>query len=81
MYVGKMSDVVGKATRPVQLGYCWIRLSMTIGWAIIPILHFVDVVIGTGHVASIVILYTAADAINLITLSLIYIAVAGKERY
>jgi hypothetical protein len=54
---------------------------MTIGWAIIPILHFVDVVIGTGHVAPIVILYTVADAVNLITLSLIYIAVSGKERY
>ena len=54
---------------------------MSLGWAIIPILHFVDVVIGTGHVASIVILYTVADAINLIVLSLIYLAVAGKERY
>jgi sensory rhodopsin len=81
MYFGKMSETVRKATRPVQLGYFWIRLIMTIGWAIIPILHFVDVVIGTGHVAPIVILYTVADAVNLITLSLIYIAVSGKERY
>jgi sensory rhodopsin len=81
MYFGKMSEVVRKASRPVRLGYFWIRLIMTLGWAIIPILHFVDVVIGTGHVAPIVILYTAADAVNLIILSLIYIAVAGKERY
>ena len=81
MYFGKMSDVVRKATRPVRLGYFWIRLIMTLGWAIIPILHFVDVVIGTGHAAPIVILYTVADVVNLIVLSLIYLAVAGKERY
>lgn len=81
MYFGKMSEVVRKATRPIRLGYFWIRLIMTLGWAVIPILHFVDVVIGTGHVAAIVILYTVSDAVNLIALSLIYPAVAGKERY
>jgi sensory rhodopsin len=54
---------------------------MTIGWAVIPILHFVDVVIGAGHGPVIVTLYTIADLVNLIALALIYLAVAGKERY
>ncbi len=81
MYFGKMADAVRKASRPIRLGYFWIRLIMTIGWAIIPILHFVDVVIGVGHGPVIATLYTLADFVNLITLALIHLGVAGKEHY
>lgn len=81
LYFGRMAEVVRKATRPIRLGYFWIRLIMTIGWAIIPILHFVDVVIGVGHGPAVVTLYTIADFMNIIALSLIYLAVAGKERF
>src|SRR6516165_5944738 len=81
LYFGRMADVMRKASRPMQIGYFWIRLIMTVGWAIVPILHFVDVVIGVGHGPVIVTLYTIADLVNLIALALIYLAVAGKERY
>jgi|SRR5882724_10490129 len=81
MYFGAMADAVRKGKRPVRLGYFWIRLIMTIGWAIYPILHFVDVVIGTGQANGVVALYTLFDLVNLITPSLIVLAVAGQERY
>lgn len=81
LYFGAMADAVGKSTRPIRLGYFWIRLIMTIGWAIYPILHFVDVVIGTGHVAPVIVLYTIADLVNLIAISMIVLAVAGEERF
>lgn len=81
LYFGAMSDVVRKASRPIRLGYFWIRLIMTIGWAIYPILHFVDVVIGVGHVPSIIVLYTIADILNLIIVALVFLSVAGQERY
>lgn len=81
MYFGAMSDVIRKSSRAVRLGFFWVRLIMTIGWAIYPILHFVDVVIGTGQAAGVVALYTLFDLINLITPSLIVLAVAGQERY
>lgn len=81
MYFGAMADAVRKGSRPVRLGYFWIRLIMTIGWAIYPILHFVDVVIGTGQASGVVALYTLFDLVNLITPSLIVLAVAGQERY
>jgi sensory rhodopsin len=81
MYFGKMAEVMRKTSRPMQIGYFWIRLIMTVGWAVIPILYFVDVVIGVGHAPVIVTLYTIADLVNLIALALIYLAVAGKERY
>jgi sensory rhodopsin len=81
MYFGPMADVVRRSSRPIRLGYFWIRLILTIGWAIYPLLHFVDVVIGAGHVRSIIVLYTLADLVNLITVSLIMLAIASKERF
>lgn len=81
LYFGAMSSAVRERSRTIRTGYFWIRLIITIGWAIYPILHFVDVVIGVGHAPSIIVLYTVADLVNLITLALIYLSVAGKERY
>lgn len=81
MYFGAMPDLIRKGSRAVRLGYFWIRLIMTIGWAVYPILHFVDVVIGAGQASGVVALYTLFDLINLITPSLIVLAVAGQERY
>lgn len=81
LYFGAMSEVVRKSSRPMRLGYFWIRLIFTIGWAIYPILQFVDLVIGTGHDRPIIVLYTVADIVNLITPSLIVLAIAGKERF
>ena len=81
LYFGAMTDAIRKGGRAVRLGYFWIRLIMTIGWAIYPILHFVDVVIGTGQASGVVALYTLADLINLIAPSLVVLAVASQERY
>lgn len=81
MYFGAMSSVVAKSSRPVRLGWFWIRLIFTIGWAIYPILYFVEAVIGTGQADAVVVLYTLADIVNLIVVSLIVLTVAGAERY
>ena len=81
MYFGPMSEAVRKSSRPVRLGYFWIRLILTIGWAIYPLLHFVDVVIGAGHARPVIVLYTLADLVNLVAASLIILAVAGQERF
>ena len=81
LYFGHMADAVRRASRPIRLGYFWIRLIMTIGWAIYPLLHFIDVVVGTGHAPAIIVLYTLFDLANLITIALIFLAVAGQEKY
>ena len=81
LYFGAMAEAVRKSSRAVRLGYFWIRLILTIGWAIYPILHFVDVVVGTGQAPGVVALYTLFDLLNLITPSLIVLAVASQERY
>ncbi len=81
MYFGAMASAVRKASPPIRFGYFWIRLIMTIGWAIYPILQFVDLVVGAGHGRSVIVLYTLSDLVNLITVSLIVLAVSGQERY
>jgi len=81
MYFGVMSRVIRKANRPVQIGYFWMRLLMTVGWAIYPILHFVDKVIGAGQSGGVVVIYSLFDIVNLIIPALIVVAVAGQDRY
>jgi sensory rhodopsin len=81
MYFGAMNERAYAASAAVGIGYFWIRLIMTIGWVIYPILHFVDVVIGAGHAAPVIVLYTIADLVNLIVVSMIVLAVAGQESY
>jgi sensory rhodopsin len=68
MYFGAMSAAAHAGSKPVRLGYFWIRLIFTIGWAIYPVLYFI-------------VIYTLADFVNLITTSMIVLAVAGQERY
>lgn len=81
LYFGAMSEAVRKSSRVMRLGFFWIRLIMTIGWAVLPVLYFIDAVIGSGHAPVIVLLYTLADFINLLTTSLIVLAVASQERF
>jgi hypothetical protein len=81
LYFGSMADAVRKSGRPVRLGYFWIRLLFTIGWAVYPVLHFVDVVIGVGQASGVIVLYSVFDIVNLIIPSLIVLAVAGQDRY
>lgn len=81
MYFGAMPEAVRKSDRAVRLGYFWIRLLFTVGWAVYPILHFVDVVIGVGQAPGIIVLYSTFDILNLIVPSLIVVAVAGQDRY
>jgi hypothetical protein len=81
LYFGAMPEAVRKGSRPVRLGFFWIRLILTLGWAILPVLHFVDLVIGTGQAPAVVALYTLSDFVNLVTPALIVLAVAGQDRY
>lgn len=81
LYFGAIPDRISAAARPIKLGYFWIRLLITLGWAVYPILHFVDTVIGVGHAPAIIVLYSTFDIINLIIPSLIVVAVAGQDRY
>ena len=78
---GAIPDKLRESARPVKLGFFWIRLMITLGWAVYPILHFVDTVIGVGQAPAIIVLYSTFDIVNLVIPSLIVVAVAGQDRY
>ena len=80
-YFGAIPDRIRESARPVRLGFFWIRLMITLGWAVYPILHFVDTVIGVGQAPAIIVLYSTFDIVNLVIPSLIVVAVAGQDRY
>lgn len=80
-YFGAIPDKIRESARPVKLGFFWIRLMITLGWAVYPILHFVDTVIGVGQAPTIIVLYSTFDIVNLVIPSLIVVAVAGQDRY
>ena len=80
-YFGAIPDKIRESARPVKLGFFWIRLMITLGWAVYPILHFVDTVIGVGQAPAIIVLYSTFDIVNLVIPSLIVVAVAGQDRY
>ena len=80
-YFGAIPDRIRESARPVKLGFFWIRLMITLGWAVYPILHFVDTVIGVGQAPAIIVLYSTFDIVNLVIPSLIVVAVAGQDRY
>ena len=80
-YFGAIPDRIKESARPVKLGFFWIRLMITLGWAVYPILHFVDTVIGVGQAPAIIVLYSTFDIVNLVIPSLIVVAVAGQDRY
>ena len=79
-YFGAIPDRIRESARPVRLGFFWIRLMITLGWAVYPILHFVDTVIGVGQAPAIIVLYSTFDIVNLVIPSLIVVAVAGQDR-
>lgn len=79
-YFGAMAEVMRTAHRPERLGFFWIRLIFTIGWAIYPLMHFVDVVIGAGQAPGVVVIYSLADLVNVLTVALIVLAVSSQQR-
>lgn len=81
LYFGALAEAIGGATRPLRVAYFWMRLILTLGWALYPILFFVDLVIGAGYGPGVAVLYTIADLLNLIVVSLIVLTTAGVERY
>jgi hypothetical protein len=80
-YFGAIPERIRESSRPVKIGFFWIRLLITLGWAVYPILHFVDTVIGVGQAPAIIVLYSTFDIVNLVIPSLIVVAVAGQDRY
>jgi bacteriorhodopsin len=80
LYFGRMAEIaVQNASDPVRIGFFWLRLIVTIGWALYP-LSFLIVRLGNGaDVAKMSVIYNLADLINQIAFVLAVLAAAIND--
>ena len=64
-YFGRMDDVVRSSTGDtLRRGYFWLRLIVTIGWAIYPLGNFLTAFAGMTDDGSLSVAYNVADILN-----------------
>lgn len=81
-FFGQMAEIVGKSgDERLQRGYFWLRLIVTVGWAIYPLGNFIMSFGGGTDTGGFAIAYNLADFVNRIAFGLAFLAVAlGRER-
>jgi bacteriorhodopsin len=80
LYVGRMAEIAAQsASDPVRIGFFWLRLIVTIGWALYPV-SFLIVRLGNGaDVAKMSVIYNLADLINQVAFVLAVLAAAIND--
>jgi sensory rhodopsin len=80
VFFGRLSEINAKsASEPVQLGFFWLRLIVTIGWALYPLAYLV-VRLGSGaDDASMAVIYNLADLVNQVAFVLAILATAVND--
>ena len=80
LYFGRMAEINAQsASDPVRLGFFWLRLIVTIGWALYP-LSYLIVRLGNGaDVAKLMVIYNLADLVNQIAFVLAVLATAMND--
>ncbi len=77
LFFGKMDEVVSKSMNPpVQRGFFWLRLIITIGWAIYPLGSFILSFSGYVDDGGLSITYNIADFLNRIAFGLAILTTA-----
>jgi len=80
VYFGKLGEINSKsATETVQTGFFWLRLVVTVGWAIYPLCYFIASFAGGVDEGTLSIVYNLADFVNQILFGLIVLFAAMKE--
>ena len=80
VFFGRLSEInAGSASRAVQIGFFWLRLIVTIGWALYPLCYLV-VRLGSGaDVAKLMVIYNLADLVNQTAFVLAILATAMTD--
>lgn len=79
-YFGRLAEINAQSgSDPVRLGFFWLRLILTIGWALYPLTYLI-VRLGNGaDVAKLMVIYNLADLINQIAFVLAVLATAIND--
>jgi sensory rhodopsin len=81
-FFGRMGEVIAKSDdEGVQRGYFWIRLIVTIGWAVYPLGNFISSFAGGVDSGSLAVTYNLADFVNRIAFAMAILTVAINHTY
>lgn len=79
-FFGQMSESVARhGSDAARRGYFWLRLIVTVGWAIYPLCYFVAALAGGVAPADLIVTYNLADLVNQIAFGLIILTVGLQE--
>jgi bacteriorhodopsin len=80
VYFGKLGEINSKsASETVQIGFFWLRLVVTVGWAVYPLCYFIASFAGGVDEGTLSIVYNLADFINQILFGLIILYAGVRE--
>ena len=80
LFFGRLSELNAKgASNSIQIGFFWLRLIVTIGWALYPLCYLI-VRLGSGaEIAKLMVIYNLADLVNQIAFVLAILATAVND--
>jgi bacteriorhodopsin len=80
IFFGRLGELSAKSSNyAVHTGFFWLRLIVTIGWAIYPLCYFVARFAGGVDVQKLSIVYNLADLVNQIAFGFVILTAAMKD--
>ncbi len=80
LYFGRLAEINAQsASDPVRIGFFWLRLIVTIGWALYPLSYLIARLGNGADVAKLMVIYNLADLINQIAFVLAVLATAVND--
>ncbi len=80
VFFGRMSEVNSRnGSRSSQTGFFWLRLIVSVGWAVYPLCNFIGSFAGGIDEGRLTIIYNLADLVNQVTFGLIVLTAAMRD--
>ncbi len=80
VFFGRLSEVnTNSGSDPVRIGFFWLRLIVTVGWALYPLCYLVARLGSGADPAKLMTIYNLADLVNQIDFVLAILATAIKD--
>jgi bacteriorhodopsin len=80
LFFGKLSDIsASSSNESVQRGFFWLRLIVSVGWAVYPVVYFIARFGGGVEGPKLSVVYNLADLINQVAFGMAILAVAVKD--
>jgi bacteriorhodopsin len=80
VFFGRMSEVSAKSSNfSVHRGYFWMRLIVSIGWALYPLTYFIVAFAGGVSDAKLNIVYNLGDVVNTVAFSLTVLSASVRD--